>query len=687
MKRIGLVKRLAFVAICFLSLVLFNLSASFPERNFLGFLPIQWQSEGGCRPETLPSQLSPPSEAISTFPRVVGSKDLRCESLELKPISKNFQLEFAGYPRRGREHGVRALVQRESAEVREELPVTRKGIQGAYWKQQEFELKSEEPVQLIIRDKADESAWLTVRSRMNFYGPESSLAQAVLSLQSPVVRFSIIFLLAACFMLLLKWMLKHQGLSPGKLFLLYLAIGLGIYFRKDAFFQFDELHVLERLHINSDLGFFSPHNEHFIPLFLVVYKIQNLLFGDAYSPYLIVCALLHAINGLLIVRLLSEVTPDSSLYKNVRHAIGFLFIISGFHGEILEWGMSQCILLSQLFSLLAIIYGLRHARSGEKKDFVIFFFSGLAAPLFYGRAMLLPFELLLVYLLARYQSAKSTQWPGTKRVLFGAVAFFMVSVALYLTHRHGSGSNVDQAATSPALLPILAYAIYGVSLGTILRGLGLVPIVNIHSLEPFMPWWLADDILPSVLAGLGILLSLFLLLHYRRRQIPGISKPWMFWFCGVGIMFLNLLLIAVGRYQLGYGQALSPRYHYAPLIGLALALYPILAAWLSRWSNLSLSKALLSTAGVLLFLHFASELWLNMNYIFYPKNGYHMREYVTELKDWKRVRTANLPGSESEGFQPFLYGGDPHNPVGGAPLLHPDGMYAVFSALNSRRYP
>jgi hypothetical protein len=199
---------------------------------------------------------------------------------------------------------------------------------------------------------------------------------------------------------------------------------------------------------------------------------------------------------------------------------------------------------------------------------------------------------------------------------------------------------------------VIRYLASGVLIGTVLRGIGLFPSLELEGVS------ILSTKLPSQLAKLTesfsspeaffwsisliVLLLIFLTIASGKRR-----KEYLRLAC-IGLLWCSLFFIlpALGRAQFGPSQALAPRYHYGSIFGLMLILSGAFDVLLSKRKLLSIITVLIFTA----------NLYLARQYDRYTALGINNREYISKLQDWRN----SIKGSEQKGDFRFDAKGSEH---------------------------
>ena len=695
-------QKLSSIAAAFIALLLFQLATGPFQTRFTGFAPLHWQKAVGCSTtgKGLPAQLASPGAVLATE-AIPSERVAELDCLSDTVVARGPMVEVE----------VASSVQGRSVPISLTMLVFRATGPGQEIVEQvNFELDAQaiatdgftrvrvaipgaDPgdsypaFQLNVRSRGQAPAnALILRSRLNFYN--SPLLPQALTASTPL-RIAIC-LLTAC---ALSWcLLTNKGslasLSSPSLLVLFFAAAFLVHFRGTAFFHWDEWHVFERYQQLGPRGAIYRHNEHFLPLFFGFYYLEGLLFGDAYRLYLLVTLALHALNALLLERVLHKLLSklagidplDASFTAKL---LSLLFVVSAIHSETLHWAFEQSLLLSHILVLLAMLLSVHFVETLNRRSLAAGIACALGAPLLFGNGFALPLQALLFAGCCIVLTQKTSERTNALRrlVVFTACAAagIALSALLYSLNKDGAGRSIGEADLFGSIHGIASYLFAGSQVGAVLRGLSLYPALQLGSADALAGMlssqaqiaWPAG-ISPLLLcAGAGALLSTALLAAaYRRRGAQGAA----FWALGQALILAALVLPALGRWQLGANQSLALRYHYSTLAGLAVMLLPILPLT---------GKKLL---GACLTLWISCQLLLGASFETYSSAGSRNRDFAAQLQDW-RMKCSSVGAKNYEAQGTSLAGLQPTYPPTVTPGRHPNQIYVVLHWLNSGGYP
>lgn len=545
-------------------------------------------------------------------------------------------------------------------------------------------------VRLLVHNTVPTRAKLRVRSRINNYrtSPTQQHLRSVLTtrLALPALLFCS-FVLAILYVQVI-WISTQSRLITGALFFL---TACAVQYRQDLFFHFDEWFFLGRLFEHGPGALFVSHNEHVLPVFSLLYLLEFKLFGDSYRGWTLISLLLHSGNALLLSRLVQHLSSRFEHKKRIGGTVAFLYLISFLHGAVLQWALCQSSLLAVAFFLIAAIKSCEYMSGGRQSALLIAAISWLLSLFSFGLLftgiVLLP---LLMLLYVRSQLTQHSKCFSLRSYLAALLLPILTAALTYYLFRDGSGLSVSERPVFE-LSKLTDYVVMGTQFGTVARGLGVLPLPDLQSVEQLREWLRCDQLTSAQFAVLvGLLLNFGILLHAvlsKERSLRLLN-----WGVAQTFLWLPFLLIGLGRLRWGPEHAISLRYQALPSIGLALLMLPLLQDIISSLmkSSSNLRYGVSSTA---LFLFFLAQLYGGWRFQHFRHSGYLMNSFVEQLDDWadklathslnpEAVKDYRAPRSKLAGLHPVSFYGQP-DPLLRPPELHPSTMIELLSLWNS----
>ena len=335
------------------------------------------------------------------------------------------------------------------------------------------------------------------------------------------------------------------------------------------------------------------------PLTWISHMIDCQLFGVNAGGHLLINALIHVANTLLVFWLLLRTTGA----RWPSALVAALFALHPLHVESVAWASERKDTLSTFFGLLSLIAYVRYAKapsSGRYMWTAIMLTLGLLA-----KPMLVtwPFVMLLIdhWPLHRF-SADNTRGacaPQITRLLAEKIPLFiLVAVSAIMTLiAQSRGGAVRPFAAVPVALrlsnALVSYAKY------------LLLTFWPHNLAVYYPF--APMGIPAwqIIGAACLLIGITAFCISQQKIRPYLIVGWLW--------FLGTLVPVIGLVQVG-GQTMADRYFYIPSIGLFIALVFGLADIAKSWRAApSLSAGI--AGGILLLLATVTngqiKLWRN----------------------------------------------------------------------------
>src|SRR5438552_10446874 len=314
-------------------------------------------------------------------------------------------------------------------------------------------------------------------------------------------------------------------------------------------------------------AFTTFHGAYWHPLTWIAHMIDSQLFGMFAGGHLLVNALIHVTNTLLVFWFLFR----STRARWLSALVAALFALHPLHVESVAWAAERKDTLSTFFGLLSLIAYVRYAEAPSVRRYAwtaITLALGLLA-----KPMLVtwPFVMLLLdyWPLGRWQSAKSKAQEKKliKLILEKIPLFILVAASAVITLiAQSRGGAVRTLAHEPLALrlsnTLVSYAKY------LLLTFWPNDLAVYYPLAPGgIPGW---QIVGAAFLLIGITAFCFL----QRKIRPYLILGWLW--------FLGTLVPVIGLVQVG-GQTMADRYFYIPSIGLFVALVFGLADLVKSW--------------------------------------------------------------------------------------------------------
>ena len=292
------------------------------------------------------------------------------------------------------------------------------------------------------------------------------------------------------------------------------------------------------------------------PLTWIAHMIDSQLFGMITGGHLLVNALIHAANTLLVFWFLFRTTRarwSSAL-------VAALFALHPLHVESVAWAAERKDTLSTFFGLMSLIAYVSYAETPSIRRYAwvaITLALGLLA-----KPMLVtwPFVMLLLdyWPLRRFQrSDASDQWSVVrclvveKLPLFALVAASAVVTSLAQSHGGGVRTFTEFPIALRLSNALVSYAKY------------LLLAFWPNDLAVYYPYKGTDIPAWQIISAALLLIAITAFCFSQRKIRPYLIVGWLW--------FLGTLVPVIGLVQVG-GQTMADRYFYIPSIGLFIAI-------------------------------------------------------------------------------------------------------------------
>lgn len=315
------------------------------------------------------------------------------------------------------------------------------------------------------------------------------------------------------------------------------------------------------------------------PVTMLSHMLDCTLFGLAPGPHHWVNVALHAVNSLLLVRLLQRTTGE--LYFALL--VGILFAVHPLRIESVAWISERKDVLSTMFWLLGMGFYVSWVRSRSLLIYGLVMFCLLLGLLSKAMLVTFPFTLLLLDVWPLQRISLSERSPdrkflvGVRTLVIEKLPLFVITavfcwVALYAQRSAGAITEMDALSLGVRLqTAVVAYAGY---LGKFFYPVGLA------AAYPHPRSWAVWTVVGA---------SALILVITAAVVCIGRKRPW--WVFG-WFWFLGTMIPVVGFVQIG-DQWMADRYTYVPFIGPVVAL-----TWeLCLLINASWIRRILGTAG------------------------------------------------------------------------------------------
>ena len=539
-------------------------------------------------------------------------------------------------------------------------------------------LKSHQDVRISLEQFSNAGCWSAVRDRIEWvsFSPFLSLQQLLRG------SFIVSSLLCICFAAVIVWCLVSFLAAQRtnlQVFVVILIFSLVTQFRFSGYFHWDAWHALQRYAQQGVSSVFLTHNEHFLPLFFGFYANEALLLQGAYQPMVLLSCFLHAVFSFLLFQILQ-------LFGAQRYSacmLALLFAMSSLHGESIQWAFEQSLLLCHLALILSLLAGFRFIDNGQLRYAVASCALATAAPLFFGNGFVIVgyWPLLLITRLFFLSSHLRKQAALRGAILFVAILVCItIPLSAYVILKGDNAHAVAQESLLENLGEVFSYVFVGSQVGTVIRGLGFVPSLELG----VSPYIIAEALKIVDLSSFSHIPAEMLLAYFAfgvSLLLLAVSLKFgknalLFWVAGQLFILGSLALPALGRWKFGLAQSLSLRYHYGSLFGLLLMCLPLVQY---AFAGQRLAGVRARLALILIWLYLSVHLWTATQFTYFQNNGQRHRLFIDSLVDWRQTIGEEVSyeaiGTSYEGLQPSY-------PQTLTPGKHPNEISAVMNWLH-----
>lgn len=628
-------ERMVKTVIYLVVLLLFQLAVSGPHAGYVGSAELHWKNSPSCK-----LVVSSPQNTYDYARAWIGKSENGkthgiCESESLSVKGNLLDLYYAGNFTSLHHDKIKLEVVGPDKVLDQVRPLTDEG--NGWWRRSRISLASiplGTPITIRFAASGTHISDFSIRNRADVYRQHLFIDSVRSMLHTPLGGLVVCLVVAASLLLHLLAQMRQPKLLG--ILVLFLASSLLVHFRGDAFFHADEWMFVQRLRDRGFAAVLLTHNEHFVPLFSLLYYGEYLLFGGRYEAFVAVSAILHALNGFLLAGLIRRVAGNR-IYANSEWCIALFYIVNGCHGESIQWALSQCSLLATTFAILSFISLWDYLTTGLKRFAGAFVVSTVFACLSFGIGFVLFLEFPLLWCLHRAFGEKCIAGIPTRGAFVSLIAALIAVFSLYTTFREGYKHQDVNKTTLPPTDDIINFVALGAQFGTVLRGTGLFPYADVQRFYPFVPTKTLQGFAAyrKVLFRTGEIISLVFLLSYYFLG-PVRDRLWRvaLWVVGQCWIILPMLFIALGRAQLGDDYSISLRYQAFPFLGWVLLVTPFIA---HLWSLAATRSGPLKrrTCGFLaLTCLMAAQVHIGFQFEHFVESGRDMRDYVQQVRDW-----------------------------------------------------
>jgi tetratricopeptide (TPR) repeat protein len=321
------------------------------------------------------------------------------------------------------------------------------------------------------------------------------------------------------------------------------------------------------------------------PLTWIAHMIDSQFFGLNAGAHLLVNALIHVVNTLLVFWLLLRTTHA----RWPSALVAALFALHPLHVESVAWAAERKDTLSAFFGLLSLIAYTRYADAPSLSRYAWTAITLALGLLCKPMLVTWPFIMLLLdyWPLCRYQKSEVRgQWSVVRGLVAEKIPLFALaaasSIVTFLAQSHlGTVRTFDEFSIWLRLSnALVSYAKY------------LLLAFWPHDLAVYYPFAPIGASPWQVIGAAFLLIGITAFCLFQRKIRPYLIVGWLW--------FLGTLVPVIGLMQVG-GQTMADRYFYIPSIGFFVALVFGLAD-IARKRRLAPSFSAAIAGGILIVL-------------------------------------------------------------------------------------
>jgi len=297
---------------------------------------------------------------------------------------------------------------------------------------------------------------------------------------------------------------------------------------------------------------FTPHNDHLMPHFKLIFFMLYKLFGVNIVPCMVLSIFVHVINSILFFILCRFI-----FYKNrwLPFFTAIFFAVNSSYFEVLHWFVVLNTALSLLFFLLSLVFLHRYSLEKKKWMFVISLISSFFIPMGFSLGLL---GIVFIFLYA---------WFALKirdiKIFASYLIVWLLFIVFYVIFVVAAGHSRTEVL-SFNILEIVQYVFVGF-FGAWFKTMGFSITVAPSTL-------LLSAVFALQMIFVGYFLILYFFLNKKDERIEALGNRGLLWFCLFGAA-LSYAAVAIGRSHLSKDVFLYwGRYQFFPIFFLSILL-------------------------------------------------------------------------------------------------------------------
>ena len=352
-------------------------------------------------------------------------------------------------------------------------------------------------------------------------------------------------------------------------------------------FQFSKLpyFYLDDWSILINLGNFEPkvlpfgvHNDHFIPLFFLLFGIEKWLFGSHYELFLVVSSLLLSVFAIVLKNFLTAL----DFKKSTSRILALLFCVSSLNSQVSQWAIVQAAVASALFGIGGITLVLKNDDVLSRK----FIFGLIAlgiAPLFFSAGVLYgPIGAIFIVLTKLFDRGVGRSFLTSLRFAAASLVCLPSIVVFVISRGVNNTLAVNTSLGQVGLNNLIKFVSQGAGMHAIIRPLAVFAFLKNNSVaglvrvfEPINYFNFSFDQVVNLIfvftyGTIGVLIFYFGKYVFSRTQL------WRYYVLGFLYVVIFYFFIGIGRSQNGAFLSIATRYQFLSVPGLLILIAPII---------------------------------------------------------------------------------------------------------------
>jgi tetratricopeptide (TPR) repeat protein len=337
---------------------------------------------------------------------------------------------------------------------------------------------------------------------------------------------------------------------------------------------------------------------HFLPLTMLSFKFDYLIFGNHATGFHVVNLILHLLNCVLLFMLIEKLFSN----KHLSLIVAALFALHPMHVESVAWISERKDVLYTFFLLISLIYYLRYMTEiRSQRNYIISLIAFFLALLSKSATVILPVLLILIDL---QSNEKFNKRIITDKIPFLILSLFFAWLTLFSQDVGGKGSEVFAvfSATDKLMFALYAFGFY------ILKSFLPLHLSAFHPFPSFGSGQIPDSFyVCSIISVLFFIILIWLVIRSVRLKKSNIVL------FGMLVYFICIslyLYLPVGR------VVVAERFSYLAYVGLflifAYGVYNLMLLYQQKYFTVIFRIVLIFIILTLSFLTYKqSGIWLN----------------------------------------------------------------------------